>query len=54
MIVGNHDVPYKNNNDVNAIKELFGNSTNYYEACSLVDFGDGIDHAIIPWINSSN
>jgi len=54
VIVGNHDVPYKNTNEINAMQELF-DSTNvkYYSEVAEVLFDD-VPHAIIPWINNSN
>jgi DNA repair exonuclease SbcCD nuclease subunit len=55
VIIGNHDVPYKNTNEINAMQELFDSAgINYYSSPKQVDFGDGIPHAIIPWINNSN
>ncbi len=54
VIVGNHDVPYKNTNEINAMQELF-DSTNvkYYPEVAEVLFDD-VPHAIIPWINNGN
>tara|TARA_R110000772_G_scaffold7228_9_gene24785 strand:+ start:2824 stop:3885 length:1062 start_codon:yes stop_codon:yes gene_type:complete len=54
VIVGNHDVPYKNTNEINAMQELF-DSTNvkYYSEVAEVLFDD-VPHAIIPWINNGN
>jgi len=56
VIVGNHDVPYKNTNDINAMQELFDHApmVQWYDSATEVDFGDGIPHAIVPWINNSN
>jgi len=55
VIVGNHDVPYKNSNDVNAMQELFDKAgIQYYSSPKQVDFGDGVAHAIVPWINNAN
>lgn len=55
VLVGNHDVPYRNSNEVNAVTELFGSYPNVnlihepvirqYESLSV---------AMIPWINSGN
>jgi DNA repair exonuclease SbcCD nuclease subunit len=54
VIVGNHDVPYKNTNDINAMQELFDKANiNYYSYCQQVNF-DGVPHAIVPWINNEN
>lgn len=55
VIVGNHDVPYRNSNDINAINELFGKRKNvhvYSHATSIIR--GGCELAIIPWINNSN
>jgi DNA repair exonuclease SbcCD nuclease subunit len=55
VIVGNHDVPYKSTNEINAMQELFDKAgINYYSTPKQVDFGDGIAHAIVPWINNQN
>lgn len=56
IILGNHDVFYKNSNDVNSINELF--STGYprikiYEEPSEINF-DGVCIGLVPWINSEN
>ncbi|MEK9696355.1 MAG: metallophosphoesterase, partial [Candidatus Poseidoniales archaeon] len=54
VIVGNHDVPYKNTNDINAMQELFDSTgVKYYSEVKEVLFDD-VPHAIIPWINNSN
>jgi DNA repair exonuclease SbcCD nuclease subunit len=54
VIVGNHDVPFKNSNDINAMEELFDKSNvKYYSYAQQVDF-DGVPHAIVPWINNAN
>ena len=50
VIVGNHDVPYKNTNDINAMQELFDQTdVKYYSEPTNLDWG-----AIVPWINNSN
>lgn len=55
VIVGNHDVPYRNTNEINAMTELFGDSKNItiYSTPKTVTF-DGTPIAIIPWINHAN
>ena len=55
VIVGNHDVPYRNTNTPNAIEEMFG-SREYINVISgpITKIYDGLPIAIIPWINSSN
>lgn len=56
IIPGNHDVYYKNTNELNALKELHGH---YMEEVRIihkpmvVDY-DGLQMALIPWINPSN
>jgi hypothetical protein len=54
-LVGNHDIPYKNTNEVNAIKELFNNNPNInvIEHPITMEF-DGLPIAMIPWINNEN
>lgn len=50
VIVGNHDVPYKNTNDINAMQELFDQTdVKYYSEPKDLEWG-----AIVPWINSGN
>lgn len=55
VIVGNHDVPYRNTNDVNAMNEMFGfhPSVTIYSKPKTVMFGS-TEIAIIPWINNTN
>lgn len=55
VIVGNHDVPYRNTNEVNAMDELFGfhPSVTVYSQPQTVMFGP-TEIAFIPWINHSN
>jgi DNA repair exonuclease SbcCD nuclease subunit len=53
VLIGNHDVPYKNTNDVNSMQELFDkNDIKYYSSAETVDFGVPI--LMMPWINNSN
>lgn len=54
VIVGNHDVPFKNTNEVNAMEELFDKvNIKYYSEVEDVMFDDTLI-TIMPWINSSN
>ena len=54
VIVGNHDVPYKNSNDINSMQELFDqHDVKYYSEPQTVNF-DGVDICFMPWINKSN
>jgi len=52
-ILGNHDVYYKNTNQVNSLKELFGEYVSIYETPTIATF-DGLDIALLPWINNEN
>ena len=54
VIIGNHDVPYKNTNEINSMQELFDKShVNYYYEPKTVSF-DGHDILLMPWINHQN
>lgn len=57
VIVGNHDVAYKNTNEINAMEELFSYAAydkfNYYWQPKDVDI-DGRSIAFLPWICSGN
>lgn len=53
-IVGNHDIPYRNTNEVNAMNELFkeNNITFYAEP---IDYTfDDCSVALLPWISNGN
>jgi len=53
---GNHDVFYKNSNEVNSITELFGIGyphVKIYDEPSEIAF-DGVCIGIVPWITSDN
>jgi len=55
IIVGNHDVTYKNTNEINAMEELFDHYDNinvYTEPLEKVY--DSLNIALVPWINSGN
>jgi len=52
-ILGNHDVYYRNTNIINSVKELFGNDLVLYEEPEVVNF-DGLDIALLPWVNKEN
>jgi DNA repair exonuclease SbcCD nuclease subunit len=52
-ILGNHDVYYRNTNMVNSIRELFNNDLKLYEQPEVVNF-DGLDIALLPWVNKEN
>lgn len=58
VLLGNHDVYYRNTNRVNSLTELFGNLKEHYNITiidenSTLDFG-GLAIDIIPWINKEN
>ena len=54
VIIGNHDVPYKNTNEINSMKELFGDShVSYYWKPEVVSFDD-FQILLMPWINAQN
>ena len=56
IIPGNHDVYYKNTNNLNALKELLGHymsEVRIIEKPMVVDY-DGLDFALVPWINHEN
>lgn len=56
IIPGNHDVYYKNTNELNALKELQGhymNEVNLILGPKVIDY-DGMKIGLIPWINDEN
>jgi DNA repair exonuclease SbcCD nuclease subunit len=56
IIPGNHDVFYKNTNDLCALKELLGhfkNNVNIIMKPTVLDYS-GCDVAVVPWINNEN
>lgn len=55
VIVGNHDVTYKNTNEINAMHELFDHYDNINVLIEPRDvIYDGTSIAMVPWINVSN
>tara|TARA_R110002096_G_scaffold37022_2_gene103027 strand:+ start:1590 stop:2636 length:1047 start_codon:yes stop_codon:yes gene_type:complete len=52
-ILGNHDVYYRNTNRINSLQELFNNDIIIYEEPQVVNF-DGLDVALLPWVNKEN
>ena len=55
VIVGNHDVYFRNTNEVNAMNELFYGYDNIKVYIDPIDIDyDGLSVALVPWINSSN
>ena len=56
IIPGNHDVFYKNTNDLNALKELLGHymaEVRIIEKPTVVQY-DNTNIALVPWINQEN
>ena len=56
MLVGNHDIFFKNTNDVNSLNELLGgrfNNIHLYPEAQEVEF-DGLPILFMPWINATN
>ena len=58
FIIGNHDVPYRNSNDINSMSELLGpmysdRRVHYYSEPTVLVL-DGVQIALLPWINNSN
>jgi DNA repair exonuclease SbcCD nuclease subunit len=56
IIPGNHDVFYKNTNDMCSLKELLGHFTsnvNIIMKPKVLDY-DGCSVAVVPWINNEN
>lgn len=56
IIPGNHDVFYKNTNELNSLKELLGyyvNNVNIVMEPRVMDY-DGCNMALVPWINPDN
>ena len=58
MIVGNHDIYYKNTNKVNSLTELFSTADHIiepwiYSSPREHEF-DGTKILMMPWINSGN
>jgi DNA repair exonuclease SbcCD nuclease subunit len=55
-LVGNHDIYFKNTNDVNSLQELIGlqdNKFHLYADATEVNIG-GLDILFMPWINPQN
>lgn len=52
-ILGNHDVYYRNTNEINSLTELFNDDIIIYENPTVVNF-DGLDIALLPWVNKNN
>ena len=56
IIPGNHDVYFKNTNELCSLKELLGyftSNVNIIMKPTVLDY-DGLGVAVIPWINNAN
>ena len=56
ILVGNHDIYFRNTNDVNSLQELLGGkykNIHIYPEAQEVDFG-GFPILMMPWINPQN
>ena len=56
ILVGNHDIYFRNTNDVNSLQELLGanyKNIHIYPEAQEVDFG-GLPILMMPWINPQN
>lgn len=57
VIVGNHDIPYRSSNEINAMREIFEHGTNQYvktyDNPTNINM-DGCDIALMPWIHPGN
>ena len=57
IIAGNHDVYYKNTNEVNALEEIINGrycNINIYTQATTVTQEDGTSILYVPWINDEN
>ena len=53
VILGNHDIFYKNRSDVNSLRELFDDKFVVHDKPTVLNF-DGTSIALLPWINAEN
>ena len=56
ILVGNHDIYFRNTNDINSLNELLGGkykNIHIYPEAQEVDFG-GFPILMMPWINQQN
>ena len=53
VLLGNHDIFYKNTSSVNSLRELFSDRFVVYEKPQVVEF-DRRPLALLPWINKEN
>ena len=56
ILAGNHDVYYKNTNDLSSLKEFLGhfmNNIHIVQKPSVINY-EGLDIGLVPWINNEN
>ena len=57
VLVGNHDIPYRNSNEINAMGELFGSyaedGVSFYSEPTDATFGN-LKLTMMPWIHNMN
>jgi len=53
-VIGNHDTYFRNTNDINSVKELFGKNMHIISSPRNIEMKDGVKFAALPWINKSN
>lgn len=56
ILAGNHDVYYKNTNDLSSLKEFLGhfmNNIHIVQKPSVINY-EGLDVGLVPWINNEN
>ena len=58
VLIGNHDIPYRNSNEINAMDELFGyyyaeDGVKWYKHPRDITF-DNLTITMMPWIHSMN
>jgi DNA repair exonuclease SbcCD nuclease subunit len=54
VIVGNHDIPYRNTNEINAVQELFNVRNIQVISKPQTRNYAGLEIAFLPWINATN
>jgi DNA repair exonuclease SbcCD nuclease subunit len=54
VTIGNHDVPYKNTNEINSMQELFDQHNVHFHSSPETVTYDGTDILLMPWVNNSN
>ena len=52
--IGNHDTYFRNTNDINSVRELFGSKMHIISSPCEIEMDNGIKFLALPWINKSN